>query len=184
MGHIGLILTSLVLLAVSSRAKQVERDYRGGKKMEVTSTAFSEGGTIQAKYTCDGENVSPPLSWNSAPEGTKSLALIMDDPDAPMGTFVHWVMFDVPAKERKLPENVPPRETLPNGAIQGKNGRQQTGYTGPCPPSGTHRYYFKLYALDTMLSLKPGATKQQALDAMKGHVLGQGQLMGRYKRKG
>ena len=152
--------------------------------MEVTSAAFSEGGTIPAKYTCDGQNISPPLAWTSAPGGTKSLALIMDDPDAPIGVFVHWVLYDVPAGERKLVENIPQTKTLTNGARQGMNGRKQIGYTGPCPPSGTHRYYFKLYALDTTLNLQPGATKEQALAAMKGHIVAQGQLMGRYKRKG
>ena len=151
--------------------------------IQVTSTAFHEGSLIPAKYTCDGENISPPLAWTSVPRGTKSLALIADDPDAPMGTFVHWVMYDIPATERKLGENIPREKTLTNGRRQGVNGSKKIGYTGPCPPSGTHRYYFKLYALDKMLELQPGATKQQVLDAMKGHILGQGQLMGKYKRK-
>lgn len=139
---------------------------------------------IPSKYTCDGQNISPPLAWTSVPGRTKSFALIVDDPDAPMGTFVHWVMYDIPATERKLGEDVPRAETLPAGSRQGMNGMRKIGYTGPCPPSGTHRYYFKVYALDKKLDLQPGATKQQLLAAMNGHILAQGQIMGRYKRKG
>jgi len=156
----------------------------GGKKMEIKikSTAFKEGGMIPSKYTCDGADISPPLSWDSVPEGTKSLALICDDPDAPMGTWVHWVIFNIPPDTRELPENVPPQKTLANGAKQGINDFRKIGYGGPCPPGGTHRYYFKLYALDTGINLEAGATKSQLLKAMEGHILAEGQLMGKYKR--
>jgi Raf kinase inhibitor-like YbhB/YbcL family protein len=152
-------------------------------QIQVTSSAFAEGGMIPPQYTCDGGNVSPPLSWQSVPEGTKSVALIADDPDAPARTFVHWVLYDLPADVRELPEDVPNEKTTPVGARQGINDFGEIGYGGPCPPSGTHRYYFKLYALDAQTNLPPGSSKAKLLDAMKGHVLAEGQIMGRYKRQ-
>lgn len=148
----------------------------------LTSSAFEEGGMIPRKYTCDDIDVSPPLAWDAVPDGTKSLALICDDPDAPVGTWVHWVVFNIPSEVYDLAENQPHEETLPNGATQGRNDFRNIGYGGPCPPSGTHRYFFKLYALDTLLDLKPGATKKDLLKAMEGHILAQAQLMGRYRR--
>jgi Raf kinase inhibitor-like YbhB/YbcL family protein len=156
----------------------------GGAGMSVTlrSTAFSEGGMIPRQYTCDGPNVSPPLAWDAPTSGVKSLALIVDDPDAPRGTWVHWVLFNLPADARSLPENVAPDKVLKNGAKQGTNDFRKIGYGGPCPPGGTHRYYFKLYALDTMLNLDAGATKDQLLKAMEGHIVAEGQLMGKYSR--
>lgn len=147
----------------------------------IRSSAFKEGDSIPAKYTCDGSNVSPALSWSEPPENTKCFALISDDPDAPMGTWVHWVVYNIPPGLRELQENVPSGPTLSNGTLQGVTDFRSVGYGGPCPPSGSHRYFFKLYALDTMLDLKPGATKKQLVDAMKGHILDQGQLMGRYR---
>ena len=156
---------------------------KGGSKMEITSTAFKEGEMIPGKYTCDGEDISPPLTLTGIPDGAKSLALISDDPDAPRGTWVHWVLFNLPASLKQLGENIPPRSTLNNGARQGINDSRELGYGGPCPPSGTHRYYFKLYALDTMLALESGATKAQLLKAMEGHARGEARLMGTYKRK-
>lgn len=152
-------------------------------KIEIKSPAFEEGGMIPQKHTCDGEDISPPLSWNSVPNGTKSLALICDDPDAPMGTWVHWVLFNLPANVQTLPENMPYQKTLKNGAKQGTTDFKKIGYGGPCPPSGTHRYYFKLYALDTEINLDAGTTKQQLLKAMEGHIIAEGQLMGKYKRQ-
>jgi len=151
-------------------------------QIKVTSTAFEEGGMIPKQYTCDGTDVSPPLAWTSVPEGTKSIALICDDPDAPMGTWVHWVLFNLPADVKELAENVPLQKRLETGAIQGTNDFRKIGYGGPCPPGGTHRYYFKLYALDTELNLQAGATKRELLKAIKGHILAEGQLMGKYKR--
>jgi Raf kinase inhibitor-like YbhB/YbcL family protein len=151
-------------------------------ELKVTSPAFKEGEMIPAKYTCDDRNVSPPLAWSGVPEETKSLALICDDPDAPMGTWVHWVLFNLPASTRELPENVAPESTLAYGERQGKNSWGKTGYGGPCPPSGTHRYYFKLYALDLALPLNPAASKADVEKALRGHILAQGQLMGRYRR--
>jgi Raf kinase inhibitor-like YbhB/YbcL family protein len=156
----------------------------GGEKMEIklTSSAFSEGGMIPRRYTCDAEDVSPDLSWSGLPEGTKSFALICDDPDAPMGTWVHWVLFNLPADLTALPVAIPPDKSLANGGVHGKNDFGRLGYGGPCPPGGTHRYYFKLYALDAQLNLESGITKAQLLEAMQGHVLAEGQLMGKYKR--
>ena len=151
-------------------------------QIEIKSAAFEQGGMIPRQYTCDGKDVSPPLAWSSIPEGTKTLALICDDPDAPMGTWVHWVLFNIPAHIKELPENIPPQKELENGAKQGTNDFPMIGYGGPCPPSGTHRYYFKLYALDTEIDLDAGITKAQLLKAMEGHILAEGQLMGRYKR--
>ncbi len=150
----------------------------------ITSTAFREGEPIPSKYTCDGINVSPPLNWGDPPENAESFALIGDDPDAPMGTWVHWVVYNIPVDVREFPENVPSSPTLSSGAVHGINDFRSTGYGGPCPPSGTHRYFFKIYALDTMLKLGPGATKKQLIDAMRDHVLTEGQLMGTYKRQG
>lgn len=165
-----------------SFAREVEKMEIKTKTIEVKSSAFETGEMIPKKYTCDGEDVSPPLSWSGVPEGTKSLALISDDPDAPMGTWVHWVLYDLPASVKELQENFPKEKTLHSGAKQGITDFKRIGYGGPCPPSGTHRYFFKFYALDTKLNLEPGATKKQLLAAMEGHIIGEGELMGKYKR--
>jgi hypothetical protein len=151
--------------------------------LKLTSRAFAEGELIPRKYTCDGDNVSPPLAWSDVPGGCKELVLIVDDPDAPSGLFVHWVLYHLSPQVSELPEGVPTSESLPDGARQGANGFQHIGYGGPCPPSGTHRYFFHLYALDTELSLPAGASRQKVDAALKGHVLEQTQLMGRYQRK-
>ena len=149
----------------------------------VMSPVFEEAGMIPSKYTCDGENVSPQLKWEGVPETTKSIALISDDPDAPMGTWVHWVMWNIPADATELSENIPPNAELPDGSIQGLNDFKQHGYGGPCPPSGIHRYYFKVYALDEKLDLASSSRKKDLLKAMEGHILAEGQLMGKYKRQ-
>ncbi len=171
--------------SIIQAAELAQQDEKGDNVMEIkiTSSAFAEGGMIPPKYTCDGKNISPPLEWGAVPDGTKSIALISDDPDAPMGTWVHWVLFNLPAETRKLEENIPSDKTLPNGARQGTTDFKRIGYGGPCPPSGTHRYFFKIYALDTKLDLAAGATKNDLLKAMEGHIIGQGQLMGKYKRQ-
>ncbi len=150
--------------------------------MELKSSAFQNNQDIPRKYTCDGADVSPPLIWNNPPNGAKAFALICDDPDAPVGTWVHWVIYDVPADAKRLAERVPTQESLPNGAKQGVNDFKKVGYGGPCPPRGpAHRYLFKLYALDRLTTLKPCATKQQLLAAMEGHILSEAQLIGKYK---
>jgi len=155
----------------------------GGAGMELTSAAFKPGEMIPAKYTCDGPDVSPSLTWSDPPAGTKSLALISDDPDAPVGTWVHWVMWNIPADARALEENVPKKESLPNGTKQGTTDFRRIGYGGPCPPSGTHRYFFKLYALDTTLNLPASTAKKDLEKAMQGHILAQAELMGKYRRR-
>ena len=150
--------------------------------LELTSTAFSEGQPIPARYTCTGEDISPPLAWRGAPPGTQSFALIMDDPDAPGRTWVHWVVFNLPASATGLPAAIRSDGDLPGEAVHGQNSWRRNDYGGPCPPSGTHRYFFKVYALDTALDLARGATKEQVLTALAGHVLAEGQLMGTYRR--
>ncbi len=151
-------------------------------EINVKSPAFVPGGKIPDKYTCDGMDISPPLTWTSGPEGTKTFAIICDDPDAPMGTWVHWVLFNLPVNITELHENVPPEKELEIGARQGMNDFRRIGYGGPCPPGGVHRYFFKLYALDAEINLEAGATKDELLKAMEGHILAEGQLMGRYER--
>lgn len=151
-------------------------------RLVLESSAFKEGGDIPKQYGCKGADISPPLEWSGVPADAKSLALIVDDPDAPMGTWVHWVIFNIPANSTGLPEDVKPTNSLPDGATQGKNDFRNIGYGGPCPPGGTHRYFFKLYALDTLLQLKAGISKPDLLNAMKGHIVAEGQLMGRYSR--
>jgi Raf kinase inhibitor-like YbhB/YbcL family protein len=176
------LLLLLSLLFVCPGLDESGAQMKGVKKMEIKSTAFNHGTRIPSKHTCDGMDVSPPLGWGNAPAGTKNFAVICDDPDAPIGTWVHWVIYDMPASTTNLPEKVPPLKELTNGAKQGMNDFRTIGYGGPCPPSGEHRYFFKLYALDGPTGLKPGATKAQLLEAMKGHILGEAELMGKYKR--
>jgi len=148
----------------------------------LTSTAFSQGGPIPVKFSCDGEDLSPSLAWTDPPAGTQSFALIMDDPDAPGSTWVHWVLYNIPAARRSLPEAVPSDARLADGSLHGKNSWGRSGYGGPCPPSGTHRYFFRLYALDAVLDLPAGASSGELTRLMQGHILGQADWMGTYKR--
>lgn len=179
--------TLLILMMSFSCQKQSEPTAMEGRStmaIQLTSSAFTEGATIPTNYTCDGADISPPLSWTGVPAQAKSLALICNDPDAPAGTWVHWVVYGIPATVTNLPEGVPKSETLPNGTKQGMNDFRRVGYGGPCPPPGNpHRYYFKLYALDFVPALAPRATKSDLVSAMKGHILAEGQLMGRYQRR-
>jgi len=149
--------------------------------LELTSPAFANGEAIPADFSCDGRDVSPALTWSEPPAGKESFALIMDDPDTPMGTWVHWVVYNIPASTRELEENMPAIPELSNGIMQGYTSAGTTGYHGPCPPSGTHHYFFKLYALDAMLSLSTKADKKDLLSAMEGHILANGELMGTFK---
>jgi Raf kinase inhibitor-like YbhB/YbcL family protein len=152
--------------------------------MTITSSVFRAGEVIPTKYSCEGANISPPVQWDGVPAAARSLALICDDPDAPMGTWVHWVLYNLPTSGSNLPEHVPASEILSSGAKQGVNDFKRVGYGGPCPPPGkTHRYYFKLYALDVELALKPRAIKQELLRSMEGYILAEAQLMGTYQRK-
>ena len=154
-----------------------------GGAMELKSSAFQSGAAIPRKHTCDADDVSPRLSWSNVPAGAKTFSLIVDDPDAPGGTWVHWVIYDLPADTKELAEAVGKTETLANGAKQGLNDFRRVGYGGSCPPAGRpHRYFFKLYALDEPTNLKPRANKGQLLAAMKGHILAETELIGRYNR--
>jgi Raf kinase inhibitor-like YbhB/YbcL family protein len=155
----------------------------GEMTLSLSSLAFQDGGSIPTRYTCDGQDVSPPLAWGEPTAGARCLVLIMDDPDAPGGVFTHWLLFNLPADSRELPEAVPAQNELPNGALQGKNDIGKIGYGGPCPPSGvTHHYRFTIYALDQPLDLEAGVSRQQVIDAMRGHSLAWGQLTGTYQR--
>ena len=154
-----------------------------GGTMKISSASFSADDMIQKKFTCDGPDASPKLNWTEPPAKTQSFALIMDDPDAPAGTWVHWVLFDLPADTRELAEGVAKQEQLANDARQGRNDFGKIGYGGPCPPPGNpHRYFFKLYALDAKLNLKAGATKADVEGAMKGHILAHAEMIGKYGR--
>ena len=151
--------------------------------MKLTSKAFDPNSIIPPKFTCDGEDISPPLSWSEPPKDTKSLALICEDPDAPGKIWVHWVIYNLPPSTRSLPEAVPGGSKIAGGGLQGVNDFKKLSYGGPCPPGGTHRYFFKLYALNRMLDLKSGAPKTELEGAMKGHIIEQGELIGYYSRK-
>lgn len=150
--------------------------------MNLQTSAFSNEEAIPREYSCDGDDVSPPLRWSDAPSNTQSFALIMDDPDAPGGTFVHWVYYDIPSAVTELPRDVEKKENPSSGGTQGVNNFRKVGYGGPCPPGGEHRYYFKLYALDTKLDAQAGLSKQQLIEKMEGHILEETQIMGTYAR--
>lgn len=171
------ILSAAVVLSLVA-ARTMHGEERHMSELFITSPAFPHDGMIPKRYTCDGADVSPPLSIGDVPEKTRSLALIVDDPDAPMGTWVHWVVWNIGAGTTEIPEN-----TVPPGALQGRNDFGKQKYGGPCPPSGTHRYFFKLYALNAPLALEAGATKAQVEEAMSGHLLGKAELVGLYRRK-
>jgi len=178
-----LMITMLGAVGCAASEKPADLTKGGeGVTMQITSTAFAQGDIMPAEYTVDGADVSPPLAWGKVPAGTKSIALICDDPDAPMGTWVHWVAWNLPPTSTGLPKAVPQGDTIAGGGMQGKNGSGKLGYSGPAPPSGTHRYFFKVYALDTELDLSAGSSNANLLKAMEGHVIGSGELMGRYSR--
>jgi len=177
-------LCCITMLTVILAASVVEaQGTRVRQPFQLTSSAFSSGAAIPSQYTCQGADVSPALKWGDAPSGTQSFALIVDDPDAPVGDWVHWTMWNIPATSHELSENVPRQEQLGDGSRQGRNDFRKTGYNGPCPPPGkTHRYFFRVYALDTKLDLKPGAAKADLDAAIRGHVLAQAEYMGTFKR--
>ena len=168
------LFTGLLLAACQSPAIDTSQ----ATQFNLRSPAFQDGGSIPRKFTCQGENVSPELNWSEAPANTQSYALIMDDPDAPGGTFTHWVLFDIPADTVRLTEGATAI------GVDGKNNVDRTGYFGPCPPSGIHRYYFRLYALDVpSLNLKAGASRSEVEAAIKNHVSGVAETMGRYEKQ-
>jgi Raf kinase inhibitor-like YbhB/YbcL family protein len=183
-GRILVFVVSVFLVCFSPDGDGASAQMLGSNKagMGVVSPAFTEGSMIPKRYTCDGEDVSPSLQWTGIPEGAKTLSLICDDPDAPMGTWVHWVLFNIPVAMNGLPPGVPSKKILDHGAKHGRNDFGSLGYRGPCPPGGMHRYYFRLYAVDTEINLDSGITAPQLLRAMEGHVVAEGQLMGTYKR--
>lgn len=151
-------------------------------KFQLSSPAFEHKGKIPPKYTCKGEDVSPPMEWTDAPSGVVSYALIMDDPDAPVGTWVHWVVFNIPGSTTSLSEGIESGQSVLKGALQGKSSWGRNQYNGPCPPAGEHRYFFKLYALDVELNLKDNATKADVVQAIQGHTLGLAELMGVFSK--
>jgi Raf kinase inhibitor-like YbhB/YbcL family protein len=164
------------------KEKNTNKEERKISEMKLTSSAFVEGGIIPFKYTCDGQNISPQLFWTGVPAGTVSIALLCDDPDAPVGDWVHWIIYNIPPYSGELKENIPEGKVLDSGIKQGINDFRKNGYGGPCPPGDMHRYFFKLYALDIMLEPDPGMNKAMLLKAINAHILGEAQLMGKYKR--
>lgn len=188
---LGLVLTLIIGFSVYQQSKKGKKTLpvsqfkkspllkKGGTKnmITVTSPAFQPGELIPKKYTCDGQDINPPLRFNNLPDETKSLVLIVDDPDAPMGTWNHWLVWNLPPTTREITEGF-----VPQTAVLGTNDFGQLQYGGPCPPSGTHRYFFRVYALDTILKLPQGAKRNELEQAMKNHIISQGELMGRYQR--
>lgn len=180
-GTIGSTIGTGFLLATCRRDRGAA-GLQTSRTMTLTSSAFAAEGEIPAAFTCDGHDSSPDLSWDAPPSGTRSLTLILEDGDAPNSPFIHWILYDLAAETRSLPAKIPAQPFLLKGGVQGKNGFGQYGYRGPCPPSGSHRYYFKLYAVDTVLDLPPGVTYPQVAAALTGHLLAGAELMGRYRR--
>lgn len=169
--------------AGGASARAEHRAQRAEAAMQVLSKVISPGAEFPKRNTCQGEDSSPPLAWSGAPATTRSFALILDDPDAPSGTFTHWIAWNIPAAAHELPENMPKAAQTADGGSQGRNDFGKTGYGGPCPPPGkAHRYYFRVFALDTTLSLKPGAGRAELERAMEGHILARGELMARFAR--
>ena len=176
MKRLGISCLSLLFLLTVSSAFSQQKTQPGG--FRVSSPVFENNGTIPKKYGCEGENVNPSLKIERVPSGAKSIALVFDDIDAPRGTYVHWILWNIDPGTREIKEN-----SIPEGAIQGVNGFKKRNYGGPCPPTRPHRYVFKIYVLDTLLNLHPNSAKPDLEKAMEGHVLGQAQLKGTYKRK-
>ena len=181
-----LILTILLSGGCKIKASQNSSTDTTTMKSSLTihSSAFQQDSAIPQRFTCQGDNISPAFQWSGAPSGTQSFALVCEDPDAPHGTFYHWVMYNIPATEHGLAENIEKRDRLANGTRQGVNSFQQMGYGGPCPPPGNpHRYYFKLFALDTQINIPGEATRDELMSAIQGHVLAEGETMGTYQKK-
>lgn len=177
------VVLRLMVLAFAPFIVRAQQPAAAPSTFLLSSTDFMNGAAIPARFTCDGPNISPLLSWTAPPAGTQTFVLIMDDPDAPRHTWVHWLVYDIPADASGLPDNLPPKPELETGARQGMNDFHEFGYGGPCPPKGpAHRYFFRLYALDTRLGLLPGALRPDVERAMQGHILAEVELMGLYAR--
>ena len=176
-----IVLISILMMFVS--CSRSGGDAKKGVALEVISTAFGNAKSMSDKYTCDDVDVSPPLEWKNAPAGTKSFSIICETPDAPTGNWVQWVIYDIPAEVTSLPQSVAKKGQLDFGAKQGKNDFDEGGYSGPCLPAGEHRFFFRVYALDSLTNLKEGAKKEELVEAMKGHILAEGALMGVYARE-
>jgi hypothetical protein len=177
------LLPPLIMVVLALVVPAEVRGQEVSSKIELKTTSFTPGGFIPKRYTCEAADVSPALAWTDPPPGTQSFALIEDDPDAPSGTFVHWVVYDLPAAYRNLPEALSGNSEMPDGVKQGTNDFSRTGYSGPCPPRGKpHRYFIRLYALDAILNLRPAARRKELDAAMQGHILAQAELMGRFQR--
>ena len=177
------VVVPLLTLTVSMLVTPDRVRGQQAAKIELKTTSFEPGGFIPKRFTCEAADVSPALAWSEPPAGTRSFAIIEDDPDAPSGTFVHWLVYDLPASSRRLPEALPGSDQMEGGGRQGTNGFSRTGYSGPCPPPGKpHRYFIRLYALDGKLDLRPAASRKELDSAMQGHILAQGELMGRFRR--
>jgi Raf kinase inhibitor-like YbhB/YbcL family protein len=181
---LSLIVTATLVVSLAFDAHcESKKKTASGPSLTFTSPAFADGASIPKAHTCSGADYSPPLQWANAPEGTKSFAIIVDDPDAPFNYFTHWVIFNIPATQTSLAERISPNGSLPAGALEGVNGFGKTGYGGPCPPPGKpHRYFFKLYALDGMLREKSGISKEKLVQVMKGHILAETQMIGKFER--
>jgi Raf kinase inhibitor-like YbhB/YbcL family protein len=183
----GLLLLLILSGGCKMRDQQTPNDMTSTSTQKqaitVTSASFKQGETIPKRYSCEGENISPAITWSAGPSGTKSYALVCEDPDAPSGMFIHWVMYNIPASEHGLAENIEKKDVLPNGTREGKNGAGNTGYTGPCPPPGKpHRYFFRVFALDTELNLSGDVTRDLLMAAIQSHILAEGSIMGTYQR--
>lgn len=177
----------LICISIFSGCAQQQPELKGqliqtynNNTMNLTSIAFANNTNIPSTYTCDGKNINPPLAWSGMPSNTQSLALIVDDPDAPSGDWVHWLLWNIPPTTTSIPERFSPASPI----VEGTTSFSQAAYGGPCPPSGVHRYHFKLYALDATLTLPSTATKEELLQAMQGHILEQSDLVGLYQRTG
>ncbi len=186
-----ILLIIFIITLISYSCSKTKEPVRTNEKQEnnvktdikLTSTAIADGSSIPFKYTCDGENISPPLQWNNTDEKVKSYSIIMNDPDAPSGDFVHWIIYDIPSSVRELSEGFSSVNAPKTNYIQGKNDAGNSFYYGPCPPSGSHRYIFNIYELDSMLNLKEGMTKSELSSAMSGHILAKNTLTANYQRK-
>jgi hypothetical protein len=178
------VLLVLVLLGAIAQfaSKAAASSAEPAASLRMESPSFQPNAAIPTRFSCDGQNISPALQWQSPPRGTRGLALILRDPDAPSGVFIHWLIYNLPPTLRGLPEGAVKQPELPDGSRQGRNSARSIGYTGPCPPPGSvHRYIFTLYALDAQISLPAGASEPELVKAMQGHVLATGQLMGRFQ---